>query len=253
MSTESNVYRLLQEHLDKSPVGYPATKSGVDISLLVQLFTPEEAEIATYLSTLKLEPVKTIRRRLKKGGMSMSVDELRKKLDLMVRKGVILVYREKSKERRYRNAGVTAGGIVDFQVDRLTEDLVDTFHRYHQEHFAEAETTGRIGIPQLRTIPVETSVPVPGKYKVSTFDDARYLIESAPGPLAVANCVCRQTKDVQGESCRHSDIRETCLQIGPDHARQYVDMGIGRYVTQGEALAVVNQRNGTLFKLNTLA
>ena len=93
MNAESNVYRSLQEHLDKSPVGYPATKSGVDISLLVQLFTPEEAEIATYLSTIKLESVRTIRRRLKKGDMSMSVDELQKKLDLMARKGTILVYR----------------------------------------------------------------------------------------------------------------------------------------------------------------
>ena len=241
MNAESKVYRSLQEHLDKSPVGYPATESGGDINLLEKLFTPEEAELATYLSTIKLEPVKTIHRRLKKSGMSMSVDELQKKLDLMARKGTILVYREKYRERRYKNAGVTAGGIVDFQVDRLTKDLVDTFHRYHQEHFAEAETTGRIGIPQLRTIPVETSIPVPGKYKVSTFDDARYLVEHAPGPLAVANCVCRQTKDIQGESCRHSDIRETCLQIGPDHARQYVDMGIGRYVTHGEALAILDR------------
>ena len=241
MNTGSTVYRSLQEHLDKSPVGYPATESGVDISLLEKLFTLEEAEIATCLSNIKLEPVKTIRRRLKKSGMSLSVDELRKKLDHMARKGSILVYREKFRERRYKNAGVTAGGIVDFQVDRLTKDLVDTFHQYHQEHFAAAETTGRIGIPQLRTIPVETSVPVPGKYKVSTYDDARYLVEHAPGPLAVANCICRQTKDVQGESCGHSDIRETCLQIGPDHARQYVDMGIGRYVTQGEALAILDR------------
>ncbi|HEY98536.1 MAG TPA: 4Fe-4S binding protein [Dehalococcoidia bacterium] len=241
MSTETNIYRLLQEHLDKSPVGYPATKSGVDISLLVQLFTPEEAEIATHLSTIKLEPIKTIHRRVKKSGKDMSVDELQKKLDRMARKGTILVYREKFRERRYRNTGVTAGGIVDFQVDRLTRDLVDTFHRYHQEHFAEAETTGRIGIPQLRTIPVETSIRVPGKYKVSTFDDARYLVEHAPGPLSVANCVCRQTKDIQGESCRYSDIRETCIQIGPDHARQYADMGIGRYITKGEALAILDR------------
>ena len=241
MSAESNVYRALQEHLDKSPVGYPATKSGVDISLLVQLFTPEEAEIATYLSNIKLEKVKTIHRLLKKGGLSMSVDELQKKLDHMARKGIILVYREKFRERRYKNAGVTAGGIIDFQVDRLTKDLVDTFHKYHQERFVEAETTGRIGIPQLRTIPVETSVPVPGKYKVSTYDDARHLVEHAPGPLAVANCACRQTKDIQGESCSYSDIRETCLQIGPDHARQYVDMGIGRYITKGEALAILDR------------
>ena len=241
MNVDTAVFRRLQEHLDNSPVGYPSTESGVEIDLLEKLFTAEEAEIATYLSTLKLEPVKTIHRRLKKGGLAMSRDQLQKKLDNMARKGVILIYREGHKERCYKNAGVSAGGIVDFQVDRLTPELVETFSRYHKEQFARAETTGRIGVPQLRTIPVETSVPVSGQYKVSTYDDARYLVENAPGPLAVANCVCRQTKDIRGESCNHSDIRETCLQIGPDHARQYVDMGIGRYVSKGEALDILDK------------
>ena len=110
MNAESKVYRSLQEHLDKSPVGYPTTESGVDISLLEKLFTPEEAEIATYLSNIKLESVKSIRRRLKKSGLSMSADELRKKLDLMARKGSILVYREKYSERRYKNGMVIRQG-----------------------------------------------------------------------------------------------------------------------------------------------
>ena len=241
MDTEAAVFRRLQKHLDNSPVGYPETESGVELELLSKLFTPEEAEIATYLSTFKLEPIKTIHRRLKKAGMAMSRDQLQKKLDTMARKGVVLVYREGHKERCYKNTGVTAGGIVDFQVDRLTPELIDTFDRYHKEQFVHAETTGRVGIPQLRTIPVETSVPVTGKYKVNTYDDARHLVENAPGPLAVANCVCRQTRDLKGEHCRYSDIRETCLQIGPDHARQYVEMGIGRYISRGEALAVLDR------------
>ena len=72
MNTENAVYRRLQEHLDNSPLGYPRTESGVEIELLEKLFTPEEAEIATHLSTMKPEPVKTLHRRLKKSGLSMS-------------------------------------------------------------------------------------------------------------------------------------------------------------------------------------
>jgi len=34
VDNESVVYRELQQHLDKAPVGYPATESGVDIQLL---------------------------------------------------------------------------------------------------------------------------------------------------------------------------------------------------------------------------
>ncbi len=241
MDAESQIYRDLQQHLDKSPVGYPATQSGVDIRLLKHVFTPEEAQIATKLSTIKLEPAKRIYRRVGKSGMAMSIEELQEKLDRMVYKGTILAYSEGFGEKRYKNTGVTAGGIVDFQVNRLTKDLVDTFGKYHEERFAQAETTGSIGIPQLRTIPVEKSIPVPEKYRVSTFDDARHLVENAPGPISVANCVCRQTRDIRGESCIHSDIRETCLQIGPDHAKQYIEMGIGRYITREEALEVLER------------
>ena len=64
MDTDAAVFRRLQEHLDNSPVGFPRTNSGAEIELLASLFTPEEAEIATYLSTFKLESAKTIYRRL---------------------------------------------------------------------------------------------------------------------------------------------------------------------------------------------
>ena len=49
MATETDAYRNLQEHLDKMPVGFPATESGVEINLLKTIFTPEQAKIATHL------------------------------------------------------------------------------------------------------------------------------------------------------------------------------------------------------------
>jgi ferredoxin len=241
MSSDTTVYRTLQQHLDKGPVGYPAAPSGIDIELLRKLFTPEEAEIATCLSTIKLEPAARIYRRIKRSGIAISLDMLKQKLDIMSRKGIVLVYSEGFKEKHYKNAGVTAGGIVDFQVNRLTRDLVDTFHKYHQEIFAQTEMTGARSVPQLRTIPVEKSIPAPDKHTVATYDDVRRLVEDSPGPFAVANCICRQTKDINGEPCKHSDIRETCLQIGTDHARQYVDMGVARYVSKKEAFAILDR------------
>lgn len=249
MDTENRIYRELQKHLDKAPVGYPATESGSDIKVLQHLFTPQEARIATCLSTLKLEPVKRIYKRVLKSGLAISLEELQQALSEMVRKGTILAYREGYTEMHYKNSGVTAGGIYDFQVDRLTKELMDDFHQYHSEQFVRVETTGRLRVPQLRTIPVEQSLPTPEKYRVSTFDDARHLVESAPGPFAVANCVCRQTRDLRGQPCTHSDIRETCLQIGPDHARQYIEMGIGRPITRQEAFEVLERAQAAGFIL----
>ena len=241
MDDENLVYRALQQHLDKGPVGFPATPSGIDIDLLKKLFIPREAQIATCLSNIKLEPPKTIQRRVKKSGIKMTLDELKQTLDIMAKKGILLVHSAGLKERHYKNAGVTAGGIVDFQVNRINKDLADTFHKYHVEVFANAEMTGTHSVPQLRTIPVEQSIRTPEKHNVATYDDIRQLLEDSPGPFSVANCVCRQTKDIQGEPCIHSDIRETCLQIGTDHARHYVEMGIARYVSKEEAFEILER------------
>ena len=43
-------YRLLQKHLDRQAVGFPATRSGADIRFLKRMFTPEEAGLALNIS-----------------------------------------------------------------------------------------------------------------------------------------------------------------------------------------------------------
>ena len=51
MLTANPVYRELQQHLDRQPVPFPATRSGVDQRLLERLFTPEEATVALRLTS----------------------------------------------------------------------------------------------------------------------------------------------------------------------------------------------------------
>lgn len=243
MSNEDRVYRELQLHLDHGPAGFQASESGADIMLLKHLLTPEEAKIAALLSTMKWEPVRHIHRRVRKNGMNLTPDELREVLDRMVKKGTIVVRSQAFGERRYRNVGVSAGGMIDFQVNRLTEDFIEDLDKYHEESFARGPGGGgrKKMIPQLRVIPVEKSIPLPEKTLIGVYDDVRKLVEDAPGPFSVANCICRQMKDMREQGCRYSDIRETCLQIGPDHARQYIEMGVGREITREEAFSVLDR------------
>jgi Fe-S-cluster-containing hydrogenase component 2 len=234
MDPENQIYCKLQKHLDnKLPGGFPPTKSGVEIRLLKQVFTPEEAEVAMQLS-MKPEPLKRIFKRVKKSGISF--EELQKLLDRMAHKGTLLVNEKGFSEKHYSNVGFGAGGTYDFQVDRLTEDLIKDFHQHLEETSAARK---KRSILPLRTIPVEKSIPLPEKYQVSNYDNVRKIVENAPGPIAVANCVCRQSKDLIGERCTKTDLRETCLMIGPEHAKRYVDMGIGRYITKEEALDIL--------------
>ncbi len=241
MDPADRIYRELQRHLDKSPSGFAAAKSGADIRLLKHLLTLEEAEIAAHLSVVKAEPISRIHERLKKAGVYLPVDELGQTLERMERKGTLLGYEKPNEEKRYKNAGVSAGGMIDFQVNRLTPELIDDVDRYHEDSFASLKKPRGQRVPPLRTIPVEKSLPLPDRRTVRTYDDVRQVVLKSPGPFSVANCICRQMKDMRGQKCKHTELRETCIQIGPEHARRYVAMGIGRYISREEVFEILDK------------
>jgi electron transport complex protein RnfB len=231
MNTEGRVYRDLQKHLDKLPISYPATESGVEIRILEHLFTPQEAEIALQLSIIP-EPVGRIHRRV--GGLGLSIGELGKTLERMSDKGLIEV-REKDGERLYGNA-MLAVGMYEYQVERLTKDFARDFLQYLEEGFAEEVAKTKIN--QLRTIPIEKSIPQ--EYHIGSYDDIRKIVADVDGPIVVVNCVCRQTKDIAGESCTKTDLRESCL-IFNRMAKQYLHWGVARQITKEEALGILEK------------
>jgi electron transport complex protein RnfB len=80
-----DVYRKLQEHLDKMPIGFPKADSGSDIRVLKHLFTPEEAKLALFLRfgwDRDLEPLEQIYEKAKIIGISL--EELEHKGSFMV-------------------------------------------------------------------------------------------------------------------------------------------------------------------------
>jgi len=50
MVDENIIYRDLQKHLNKQAVGYPATKSGIEIRILQHIFSSGESRGATKIS-----------------------------------------------------------------------------------------------------------------------------------------------------------------------------------------------------------
>ena len=226
MNAEIDVYRELQMHLDKMPVGFPATKSGVEIQILKHLFTPEEARIALNLSALP-ESLERIHKRIEKSGISFK--ELEEVLDRLVDKGAILGGKILSKGRKgkYYSKAQLAVGMFEFQVDRLTPEFARDIHQYFDEAFAKEFHSKKTS--QMRTIPINRSVTP--EHHVGSYDDAKQLIMNSNGPFAVINCVCRQSKDLLGQPCMLSDIRETCITIN-EIAEVCIDRGIGRAINK---------------------
>lgn len=240
MDTESQVYRDLQKFLDTLPGGFSATKSGSDIRLLKYLFTPEEAKVAMHLS-MKPETAKQIHNRVKKSGPSIAMKDLQRILDQMLYKGTLRPYYEGYDETHYRAPDPTAGGMLSVQLNhKLTKEFYSYLNEYAGETFGKRTASPKILNP-LRTVPVGKSIPHPEKFPVNTYDDVRKMIEAAPGPFAVANCICRQKTKRFGVKCAKTDLEETCLMINPDHARRYVDMGVGRFIAREEVYDILRR------------
>ncbi len=232
MAEKSDIYRELQKHLDRMPVGYPATESGVEIRILKHLFSPKQAELALYLK-YQPQPLEKIYRKAKKLGFN--IGELEKKLDEMYQKGLIN-YGKSREEKFYANAPL-AIGMYEYQLGSLTEDFVKDIYQYFEESFI-SEEWNKSGIPQLRTIPIEQSLTP--EQTVSTYDDLRTIIENIGEPISLAECICRKAKDLIGEPCKKTDLREICFSFRRA-AEAYIDRGFGKKISKDEALNLIEK------------
>ncbi len=231
----SAIYRELQEHLDKLPIGFPPTESGVELRILRYLFSPEEAEIATMLNFIP-ESLKVISRRAKK--RSITIEELEQSLARMAQKGSINFGKkidEKGEEKFYSNALLLVG-MFENQLNNLTKEFIEDFEQYMDEGFLRE--LNKTHIPQLRTIPIEQSITP--EHHVTTYDDIRTIIENIGEPISVAICICKQAKDLLGQPCSQTDMREVCFQFRTA-AKIFMEKGLAREVTKDEALEILGR------------
>jgi electron transport complex protein RnfB len=230
-SENSDIYRQLQIHLDKMPVGFPKTDSGVEIRILKHLFTPEQAQIALSLSYQPL-PLKKIYRKAK--SISLSLEELEQKLDEMYKKGVIN-YGKSGDQKFYANAPLVIG-MYEYQLNSLTEDFVKDFYQYFEEAFIDEYN--KPGVPQLRTIPIEQSIT--HEQSISMYDDLKSVIENIGEPIALAECICKKAKDLIGEPCKKTELREICFSFRTA-AKYYLEQGLAREISKEEAIELLEK------------
>ncbi|MBZ5584893.1 MAG: 4Fe-4S binding protein [Acidobacteriia bacterium] len=223
------LYRELQRHLDRMPVPFPATESGVELRILKHLFTPEEARLALCLSAIP-EPLEAIRRRAGR----MAIEELRQALERMAEKGSI--QKAPGKGGPLYGKSPLVLGMYEAQVDRLTPEFERDMRAYLDEKFGAALLATQT--PQMRTAPVNKSIEV--ERAVAQYDDIRAYVEGHPGPFAALNCICRQGKDLTGEPCRQTKERRNCLVLGAA-AMVTMDRGISVEVTKEGMLALLEQ------------
>jgi ferredoxin len=246
-NTAQDVYRELQIHLDNFPVGFPPTKSGVEIRLLKQLFTPEEAQIASKLKFYPLfgdgESLDSIFERFKTSGLKYIKEELENLLDIMAKKGLIKLSK-KGNQKVYSGALLLIG-MFEFQVNKLTKEFSKDMQQYMQEALI-LDMAKNLPI-QMRTIPVGVSID--HDIEIANFDDVKKIVENVEGPFSLANCVCRQSKNTLGKICKATSRLEVCIGFG-DLAQMYIDMGWAREINKEEAIEILkkNEEEGLVIQ-----
>lgn len=217
-----DVYKRLARHLDNTPGGYPETESGVELRILKQLFTTEEAELDLSLIMMP-EPAASIAARAGK-----DVDQIEPILKEMGKKGLIVHINKKGADT-YMLAQFVVG-IWEYQVNRLTRQLIEDFNEYvpHLMKSIEKQKT-----QQLRVIPVEKSIHT--ELNVMNHERVENLIRTQ-SKILVAPCICRREHTMVDKGC--GKIEEACLIFGGG-AYLYESRGIGRTISQDEALEIV--------------
>jgi Pyruvate/2-oxoacid:ferredoxin oxidoreductase delta subunit len=223
--TSDDVFERLRMHLDSLPVGFPTTKSGVEIRILKQLFTEEEAELAIQLTVMP-ETAEQIATRL--GEDPVKTEAL---LEEMVHKGLIF-HTRKGALATYQ-AGFFLVGIYERQLGTLTEDFARDFNQYLDEGFRDVLV---LDPPkQFRTIPVKSSITP--ELGVTSYDDIREIV-SRQSKLAVMECICKKKSAMLGEGC--DAPRDVCMTFS-SAAWTYIEAGLAREISQEEALKILDE------------
>lgn len=230
------IYKKLAKHLDDLPAGFPATDSGVEISILKRLFTPEEADLALHLNLIPERSAVIARR------AGIGEKEADSRLEDLVRKGLIFSMDFPGRPTLYM-ASQYVIGIWEYQVDNLNEGLIRDMNRYLPT-FMNPDTWKKA--PQLRTIPVGRSVDA--SMHVLPHEKADELIRNKK-KIRLLPCICRREHTMTGEGCGKPE--ETCLVFGTA-AYFYEKRGIGRDIEMEECLDILNQadREGLVLQPN---
>jgi electron transport complex protein RnfB len=220
----SDVYQGLREHLDKLPAGYPATENGVEIRILKQLFTPEEAQMAQQLG-LKLETAEAIAERI-----GMPLEQTAELLNTMARKGLIFSIETEGRSPAYM-ASQFVVGIWEYHVNQLTPEFIEDTDEYFPTLVKEAFDH----LPQLRTIPVGKSIQA--DTKILAYEKAEEVVKQQK-KILVAPCICRKERQMKDGGC--DKPMETCLIFGWG-ADYYQRNGLGRIIGLDEALGILSK------------
>lgn len=222
---EKDLYRQLQERLDMYSVGFPATESGIEITILKRMFSDEDARLFLSLSPL-LETPESVAGRIGK-----PVGETAPRLADMAERG--LLFSVKKGDSVKYGAIPFVHGLFEFQVKRLNKDFARLVEQYFDGDFYHAMAENAGGF--LRTVPIQHSIET--TQNVAAYEDAVEILRKQK-TIVITDCICRKLRKTTDSGC--GKLLEACFMFG-SMAQYYIDHNMGRAVSLDEAIAILTK------------
>ena len=220
-----DTYRQLQERLDTYSVGFPATESGIEITILKRMFSKEDADMFLALSPM-LETPEAIAERL-----GRNPEDVAARLEDMTKRG-LLFHLKKEGTVKY-GAIPFVHGLFEFQVKRLDKDFANLVMQYFDSDFYQTMAQNAGGF--LRTIPIKESISV--NQKIAAYDDAVEILKKQK-LIVITDCICRKGRQVIETDC--GKPMEACFMFG-SMAQYYLDHSMGRKIGVEEGARILKE------------
>ena len=221
------VYEQLRQRLDDMATGYPATKNGVEIKILKQIFSESDAEMFLMMTPM-LETPDSVAERL-----DLPLDSTAAHLEDMAKRG--LLFRQRKDEGVRYGAIPFVVGVFEFQLNTVNKTLALDLEEYYQQVLGK--TFQSWSTPVMRSIPINRELV--SEWPVAPYEDAIQIIDDQK-KIAVAPCICRTTARKAGQGC--DKPLETCFLFG-SHASYYVENNMGRYIEKEEAKEIIRKND----------
>ena len=228
------VYEKLADKLSSIGGSLPALKCREFFDLAEELFTPEEAELATNM------PPNAVSAEVLAKDIGSDPKKVEKLLETMIDKGLV-VSRDHGEVRIYSLMVLVPGifemqfmkGEVNDRARKLARLFEDYFNAANQ-HTATAPA-GFTAFPFARVIPVEEEIPA--GVEIHPYDRVSEYVSKADY-IAVSICYCRHHGELLGNPC--DKPKDVCMSFGPN-AKFLDERGFARLVSKEEALEIFSR------------
>jgi Fe-S-cluster-containing hydrogenase component 2 len=194
------VYEHLAQALNELPEGFPRTETGVELKILMKMYSTVEAHLGSYMSH-NMDTLSVIAARV-----GVPEKEIAQQLDAMMEKGKVWGRKfENEGLWKYRLAPFIPGSYEEYIVATRDEEML-----HLMTHYADEGGLGiMVPIPALqRVIPSRKAI---GPDEILPYDDVKKLILKAKS-FSLFDCTCRVGRDMKGD--RKCDFPiHNCLQM----------------------------------------